>query len=215
MTKYEAMKLTDEEIETKWFIDLDEACEALRRVEHHIANGGKVIEQPAQQEPVATVTVMTQGVRRNYSFIALKRLPDGVNELYTSPQPAQQCKWPACQREDYQQALAEQIKRELVGEQPAQPQLPQGWSVVQVTGDHTKVWPMTEDQIQAAAFSRLYTSSPAQRKPLTVDELWRVFTRSGLSQFHHRDGVVEYKYEKCIEEFARAIKAAHGIKENT
>ena len=35
-------------------------------------------------------------------------------------QPAQQCKWPTCQSEEYQQALAEQIKRELVGEQPAQ-----------------------------------------------------------------------------------------------
>jgi len=56
-----------------------------------------------------------------------------------------------------------------------------------------------------------FTSPPAQRKPLTVNELWRVFTRSGLSQFHHRDGVVEYKYEKCIEEFARAIEAAHQI----
>lgn len=52
-----------------------------------------------------------------------------------------------------------------------------------------------------------------QRKPLSLDELWRVFTSSGLSQFHQRDGVVEYKYEKCIEEFARAIEAAHGIKE--
>ncbi len=58
----------------------------------------------------------------------------------------------------------------------------------------------------------LYTS-PAQRKPLTLDELWRVFTRSGLSQFHQRDSVVEYKYQKCIEEFARAIEAAHNIKE--
>ena len=34
--------------------------------------------------------------------------------------PAQQCKWPTCQSEEYQQALAEQIKRELVDEQPAQ-----------------------------------------------------------------------------------------------
>ena len=41
-------------------------------------------------------------------------------------QPAQQCKWPTCQREDYQQALAEQIKRELVGEQPAQREPEQG-----------------------------------------------------------------------------------------
>lgn len=58
----------------------------------------------------------------------------------------------------------------------------------------------------------LYTAPP-QRKPLSLDELWRVFTSSGLSQFHQRDGVVEYKYEKCIEEFARAIEAAHNIKD--
>ena len=57
-----------------------------------------------------------------------------------------------------------------------------------------------------------FYTSPPQRKPLTLDELWRVFTRSGLSQFHQRDSVVEYKYQKCIEEFARAIEAAHGIK---
>jgi len=59
------------------------------------------------------------------------------------------------------------------------------------------------------------SETPPQRKPLTLDELWRVFTRTGLSQFHQRDSVVEYKYQKCIEEFARAIEAAHGIKENT
>lgn len=36
-------------------------------------------------------------------------------------QPAQhQCKFPMCHNEEYQQALAEQIERELVGEQPAQ-----------------------------------------------------------------------------------------------
>lgn len=37
------------------------------------------------QEPVATVTVMTQGVRRDYSFQALQKLPDGVSNLYTTP----------------------------------------------------------------------------------------------------------------------------------
>ena len=36
------------------------------------------------------------------------------------PQPVQQCKWPTCQSEKYQQDLEDQIMRELVGEQPVQ-----------------------------------------------------------------------------------------------
>ena len=46
-----------------------------------------------------------------------------------------------------------------------------------------------------------------ERQPLKLGELWSIFTRSGLSQFYQLDGVVQYKYEKCIEEFARAIEA--------
>jgi hypothetical protein len=43
-----------------------------------------------------------------------KRNPDDV-ALYTTPTAAQrQCEWPTCQSEEYQQALAEQIKQELV-----------------------------------------------------------------------------------------------------
>ena len=34
--------------------------------------------------------------------------------------PAHQCKWPTCQSEEYQQALAQEVERELVGEQPSQ-----------------------------------------------------------------------------------------------
>jgi hypothetical protein len=49
-----------------------------------------------------------------------------AKRLSTTPPETQQCKWPTCQREDYQQALAEQIKRELVGEQPAPVQEPCG-----------------------------------------------------------------------------------------
>lgn len=52
---------------------------------------------------------------------ALERMAENARELGLDyEQPAQQCKWPTCQSEEYQQALAEQIKRELVGEQPAQ-----------------------------------------------------------------------------------------------
>jgi hypothetical protein len=46
-------------------------------------------------------------------------------------QPAQQCKWPTCQSEEYQKSLAEQIKRELVGEQPAQRKPPAWWPAVE------------------------------------------------------------------------------------
>ena len=57
---------------------------------------------------------------------ALDKKAENARELGLMPynggdyEPAQQCKWPTCQSEEYQQALAEQIKRELVGEQPAQ-----------------------------------------------------------------------------------------------
>ena len=63
---------------------------------------------------------------------AMKRTVDKIKSTFWEgylPEPvkprgeatlAQQCKWPTCQSEEYQQALAEQIKRELVGEQPAQ-----------------------------------------------------------------------------------------------
>jgi len=37
-----------------------------------------------------------------------------VELLITNPPAAQQCKWPTCQTEEHQQALAEQIKQELV-----------------------------------------------------------------------------------------------------
>jgi hypothetical protein len=43
------------------------------------------------QEPVGTVNVETKNNRRTYQFIATKRLPDGVLDVYTTPpaQPAQ------------------------------------------------------------------------------------------------------------------------------
>jgi hypothetical protein len=84
------------------------------------------------------------------------------------------------------------------------------------TGHGTEFKEQLTDELRALTWKGkpmwvpLYTAPP-QHKPLSLDELWRVFTSSGLSQFHQRDGVVEYKYEKCIEEFARAIEAAHGI----
>ncbi len=45
---------------------------------------------------------------------------------------------------------------------------------------------------------------PAQRKPLTDEEIEEVWQRVQASDFHD-----------CVKPFARAIEAAHGIKENT
>jgi hypothetical protein len=65
-----------------------------------VGQKGSIYNQPAQQ--------------------ALDKKAENARELGLDYEPAQQCKWPTCQSEEYQQALAEQIKRELVGEQPAQ-----------------------------------------------------------------------------------------------
>ena len=48
----------------------------------------------------------------------------------------------------------------------------------------------------------LYTSPPAQRKPLTDEELDAMFSKT-------------LKGKKLVNWVARAIEAAHGIKENT
>ena len=62
---------------------------------------------------------------------------------------------------DLQEALAQPTSAPV--------QLPQGWSVVLVTGADTKVWPMTEEQIQAAAFSALgLAEQPAQQEPVAL-----------------------------------------------
>ena len=54
------------------------------------------------------------------------------------------------------------------------------------------------------------TSPPAQRKPLTDDEIWREYRF--LWPFHPEE---ERKLASDILMFARAIEAEHGIKENT
>ena len=46
---------------------------------------------------------------------------------------------------------------------------------------------------------------PAQRKPLTDEEMWSLWNSQG-------DAAME---QKAAITFARAIEAAHGIKENT
>lgn len=52
--------------------------------------------------------------------MSLHHATKAIREELAQPQPVQQCKWPTCQSEKYQQDLEDQIMRELVGEQPVQ-----------------------------------------------------------------------------------------------
>lgn len=105
-----------------------------------------------------------------------------------------QCKFPLCHNEDYQQALAEQIKRELYTGETAQQQEP-------VKACVTGQCPCKSECDSAQCC--LYTSPPAQRKPLTDEQIEKVWRRVQANDFHD-----------CVPPFARAIEAAHGIKEN-
>jgi hypothetical protein len=104
-------------------------------------------------------------------------------------QPAQQCKWPTCQSEEYQQALAEQLKRELVGEQPAQQE--------PVAIEHC-IWARSGNRPCP------HTSTPAQQEPLTDAQIGAVAAKVWGSVL-----IAPQSYQA----FARAIEAAHGIKE--
>jgi hypothetical protein len=110
--------------------------------------------QPAPvQEPVAWIHVMdnTEGIKANGKGIVSitqkrkhpfgkpgvdfsKSYPVTSTPLYTTPPAAQhQCKWPTCQSEKYQQALAEQINQELVAG-AAQPAVPDAFGTRE--GEH-------------------------------------------------------------------------------
>ena len=105
------------------------------------------------------------------------------------------------------------IKRDLTPERPAQqepvafyvykPTLPRGHLGTVSDGD----LPWVYDQDPSSGFSARMlvapvTSPPAQRKPLTDEQI--------VAIIEHADGS-----EYSDIEFARAIEAAHGIKENT
>lgn len=64
-----------------------------------------------------------------------------VMQSRTSPPASNQCKFPLCQNEDYQQALAEQIKRELYTGEPAQrkPLTPE-WYAQWIRNNYQDYW---------------------------------------------------------------------------
>ena len=159
--------------------------------------------------------------------------PIPLEQFYKEPeQPAQQCKWPTCQREDYQQVLAEQIKRELVGEQPTQE--PVGYEhheyrpygapgEVRIHAVLASQYKMPDGTIaddfkwlidgykadpNTIKLLPLYTSPPAQRKPLTRDQVKKLITATGYDTASPQERT----------DFINGIRhaeTAHGIKENT
>ena len=174
-------------------------------------------KEPAQQEEPAGL------------LQEIARLHDRIKDLEKDVVlPAQQCKWPTCQREDYQQALAEQIKRELVGEQPAQQEqtmylkssgptygpAPEQKLIIKYVNESEQpaqqepvacVQDLDEVKRKHLVYEKgmdwkdsLYTSPP-QRKPLTDEEIY-MNCPAWLSQ------------DQC-KTWVRQIEAAHGIKE--
>ncbi len=77
---------------------------------------------------------------------------------------------------------------------------------------YEQVHPTSCDCMEGSSFEKVnyYTSPPAQRKPLTDEEIWREYRF--LWHFHPAE---ERRLASDILMFARAIEAAHGIKENT
>ena len=63
----------------------------------------------------------------------------------------------------------------------------------EVAGPAPKVIPMAQPH-----------TTPPQRKPLTDEQIETIWRRVQANDFHD-----------CVQPFARAIEAAHGIKENT
>lgn len=161
--------------------------------------------------------------------------------LMKAEQPAQQCKWPICQSEEYQQVLAEQIKRELYTGEPAQPQeIPSfaEWTNDYVRDNLHKLKPPQQQEpvawrwlyngqpdsekhfsmpgpdaevislASACEFPRtvqyLYTSPPAQRKPLTDEEQ--------IAEALRRHGLTLVKTAKGYDVMSLGHITAHGIK---
>jgi hypothetical protein len=98
--------------------------------------------------------------------------------------------------------------REALAEQPAQ-QEPVAWPCLIAEADFSENTVTLEMQCTdykvSAGKHWLSKSPPAQRKPLTDEQMWSLWNSQG-------DDAME---QTAAITFARAIEAAHGIKENT
>jgi hypothetical protein len=125
-----------------------------------------------------------------------------------------------CHNEEYQQALAGQIERELVGEQPAQ-QEPVDLEAVYETIIR---WDIGGGKRSRRELSRrivaLYTSPPAN-KPLTGEQEHEVIGTAGvdlleLAKLWSDNKIHVYQFDNEARKIIKGVlHRAHGIKENT
>jgi len=117
--------------------------------------------------------------------------------------------------EDYARAAVEADRAQRV---------PDGWALVPIDPDDALLRPFyacppdelglawRAMQMVAARKSRLLASTPAPaQQPLTDEQIYGLYRRAGLEVYHQRDAVVQRTYDRCINDFARAIEQAHGI----
>ena len=103
-----------------------------------------------------------------------------------------------------------------LAEQPAQQQEPVAWIEHEWSGTGLKHLhferrePTLRDEVVNPVWTPLYTSPPAQRKPLTYVDLRRIANQCGLGA-----NEVSARTQATADNYARAIEAAHGIKETT
>ena len=186
----EAMKLALEALRFALHVGFDESSESqIKKGDKAVQQHQKAItalrealaEQPAQQEPVAWMDIDENGT---FSHLRYWSESDNRHEvaLYTSP-PAQQepvaLKQGECWPEDVMQ-MWDYYRREIANGN---------------TGSEPRDW------FESLAEMRLVDTPPAQRKPLTDEEIYKI-----ANDLFYGNGPCD-TLAMC-----RAIEAAHGIK---
>jgi hypothetical protein len=87
-------------------------------------------------------------------------------------------------------------------------------SVAEYISDKYHVWygvaARDIEEVLRQSVSCGLVSNPPRREwqGLTDEEMHGLYRRAGLEAYYPRDGVVQYEYERRLDEYARAIEAA-------
>ena len=172
----------------------------------------KLAEQPAQQEPVAWVTV-EKGVCVSTRSANFKNVPDGQHQLYVGPLQNDVLAAISTLKSlgyVYNESKTCKEGEQWIAPQPAQ-QEPVAWTLTEElekreTTTRAHLW--FSDPVNCM-WTPLYTSPPAQRKPLTTKEI--------REWWASENGLEDCAMSKLddFEQVVRAVEAKHNIKENT
>ena len=212
----EAMKLALEALEAmqsyaaaerKGLRICDEAITALREA---------LAEQPAQQEPVGWLESPYGEFRANplHKTVFPSSLLSWKIPLYA---------WHVRETNDGDELTIAYMsglhrgKELALAEQPAQ-QEPVAWLVYAKGSRRYFTLTFDVDKVpeiyKGGAAVPLYTSPPAQRKPLTDEQIAKE-VEAELTHYWNGEYIDTTGARDQLTAFARAIEAAHGIKENT